>query len=59
MQALSDMEGLSVAANDTLGRILELQNKLTAKGALLLPDQPNESRRPGRLRPGDATLTKN
>ena len=31
MQALSDMEGLSVA-NDTLGRILELQNKLTAKG---------------------------
>ena len=32
MQALSDMEGLSVAANDTLGRILELQNKLTAKG---------------------------
>jgi len=32
MQALSDMEGLPVAANDTLGRILELQNKLTAKG---------------------------
>lgn len=32
MQALADMEGLAVAANDTLGRILELQNKLTAKG---------------------------
>src|ERR1043166_5919412 len=28
MQALADMEGLPVAANDTLGRILELQNKL-------------------------------
>ena len=32
MQALADMEGLSVGANDTLGRILELQARLAAKG---------------------------
>ena len=32
MQALADMEALSVTANDTLGRILELQTKLAARG---------------------------
>jgi prepilin-type N-terminal cleavage/methylation domain-containing protein len=32
MQSLADMEGLSVTASDTLGRILELQSKLAARG---------------------------
>lgn len=32
MQSLADMEGLSVMENDTLGRILELQSKLAARG---------------------------
>ena len=32
MQGLADMEGLQVAANDTLGRVLELQARLTSKG---------------------------
>lgn len=32
MQSLADMEGVSVTASDTLGRILELQTKLAAKG---------------------------
>lgn len=32
MQSLADMEGLSVRENDTLGRILELQSKLAARG---------------------------
>ena len=32
MQGLADMEGLQVTANDTLGRILELQTRLAAKG---------------------------
>lgn len=32
MQSLADMEGLTVTANDTLGRILELQTKLAARG---------------------------
>ena len=32
MQSLADMEGLYIAANDALGRILELQTKLAARG---------------------------
>ncbi|ODU25198.1 MAG: hypothetical protein ABS95_00245 [Verrucomicrobia bacterium SCN 57-15] len=32
MQSLADMEGLSIMANNTLGRILELQTKLAARG---------------------------
>ena len=32
MQALADMEGLPVTANDTLGRVLELQVRLASKG---------------------------
>ena len=32
MQSLADMEGLSVTADDALGRILELQTKLAARG---------------------------
>lgn len=32
MQSLADMEALSVTANDTLVRILELQSKLAARG---------------------------
>jgi prepilin-type N-terminal cleavage/methylation domain-containing protein len=31
MQALADMEGLQVTADDTLGRVLELQARLASK----------------------------
>ncbi len=40
MQGLADMEGLQVTANDTLGRILELQARLASKGHYFYQTNP-------------------
>ncbi len=40
MQSLADMEGLSVTASDALGRILELQTKLAARGHYYFQTNP-------------------
>ncbi len=40
MQALADMEALSITANEALGRILELQTKLAARGHFYYQTNP-------------------